>query len=1159
MSSSLSLSLPDIPLTWNMYECDQPYDHRGLLHCNGGGSDRYRLGRLGKLLSVISKQPLSPMEVLVSMEKSSAGNRAYGIGLIDNFHTAAVNQYPIFGHEMIKGSCKAYFDLDLPVSTEHITDYGRERLIRRAINHLSQKCGFDSDWDEWIILACPYEGHPQKANKFSAHLIYQEYKFADPIILKKWLDSKIDWQYCATEFGFDPQVYSNNQNFRLPGGSRFVALTDHRVILPHPPRHYPLLFFHPRKHISEVSYAEYNRALVTTVSNCRREIHVEGQTQELSRIAQDHPRHGETEPGRVILAIQEGTLNCDADFFQVRDSPDHDPLRINPYVRMFHLKGYDGFRDCRHSSEDVLVHYFPSAGAFQIFCEECPAPIWGGVDQRSMRYLREMEMIRFLRDLDLDRCDFLFPGSDRSCGHFALTEEDLWHKIRETRRQEIRSNHFVGPDYIMEWIASDDPIPVHTINGMEEPIMIPFLQGGRTVYDPDVVKFLCDIFPIESDDFTLIISYINCFACCVADGCYFLRTIGEVKEGHLKSFMRPTTIPKWTQPKPTKKNPLPDWIQGKQQLFEVWNNHAKRLTFTTSYHGPLTFGVNSQLNLLSPVAYDLVECLRIYDGLDMPTQMMLLEAYRKLINMYVYLEEDATVQDEMRHTFHRFHNAALFGFDKPKGLAIALVSVDGGQGKSWGGEMIGELIGTDYYKGFSGNDWNADKFNKVNGLNVLNEIEFRNEKEANLLKGLITAQDFHDRVMFKMPVAIKNLSSYWISTNTKGIAGLAIPGMDRRAMVVELKPTAFYDENQVLKYSCLFCDDECAHNILNHADLMALLRDNIFKSATAKAGFVGMLYRYFEDQRVEHSETWAQPLGTFCPQTKAGEVLRIANQSSTQRFIMKCIERGSHFSPRNQPPVTSSFKTVYLTKGQTQRLSEESVNMDQAPGWETKVAVPTLYAAYRWFCQNSGIHAARLSDFKSEFNVFVSKNIQHEPLQLDVMDTFQHEWSKDMGGSLKWSIVNNPVVKQEVWVIGGGWGPRMESFQAGRTKKKQRVNKLRSGSFNALFTNRPTLASPPPVIPAYARVYGSGSLLEVDSQPEDHLGVLAMCMEDAQDGFDPGYARTSVVELDDIEDESEQDRRAALHDNRPRKRNKFIDDEVEEVDSSSDLLGSLSL
>ena len=1165
MSISLSFGSDNADQQRPYYVGCDSYDPKLLLHCARRSPDpKYQLKRLGQLLEQVKTDGVQFGETLVAMEQSVTGNRSFGLMLIDNLHENFVAGKPIFGHSLlpVDQPVKAYFDIDMPVTADQLTRDAVTLRLRRAINFLSQSAGFDPDWEEWAILVCPYDDHPTASNKFSAHLIYQRWSFKGPTVLKKWLDEHIDWKVAQEEHGFDPQPYKTNQTFRLPGGSRFVALTNRRAALEEMPKHYPFVFFSPDTHHQDLTWAEYASALPGYVPGRCQRIDVQGGSQMIARAQNVRPGYQGTLPGKVIARLQEWGreehLNLDMDYFRISNNDD-DPINTIQDEVSFHLKGYDGFLSCRHASEDILVKLYPQAEVFYVCCGEC-GDLPAGLTQRSSRFLAELEFISFLADFGLTRPDFCFPGTARSPGHYAQTSEDFYKSLRATRRGEYDSGQFICSEKNLPWLLADEEESAVPLGLDGRPLPVPFLISGTNaggVFNLEMVEFLNNLKPPGPNGISNeLISYVNCFAACVGKN-YYLSGIGEKTKMQMGEFMAPLKCYAFKKPKATKKDPDPDWIRSSKPIFDLWKEHGGRRTYKSFHVGALDFSLMSQMNALEPVAYDLEECLTCYGELDLPTQTTLLESYKVLIEMYVYTEPNEEIKQEMRHAFHRFYHANIFHFWKRKTLAMCLSSDKGGQGKSWGGEMIGKMVGSGYYKSFDGAGWNADKFNQVNGLNVLNELEFKSAKDASELKSRITADAFSDRKMYKSAVHVENLSSFWIAINETKLEGLTAPGMERRLMVTKLLEVDMYDAVNLLHYHCPFCNgEECGHSFYSHSDLFALLRDNIFPNPDAVKAYIGMLYHYFASLEARSPELWERPLGTFCPQTEAGLLLRKRNENSVDGFFDDCVERGVHFSTKITPPPNSGFKTIYLTKTQTQRLAADVVTPDSPPTWETHVAEQSLYAAYRWKCQETGAHSVPIGEFNEGFKKYYRERVvRGTNPSLQVKDVFQHEWRKDEMGSIKWVVSTNPCLKMKVWTMGPPWTEQMKLVEAQRKLGGGRLNKSRSGLFSSLsrssFGSSPEhrpLNYPPP----HRQVEGA-SIFEVDSQQEQYLGRLAMVIddEDANDGFDPGFNNPRQLIEPDSSSEEGQDRRAAFDDTRPRKKNRFLDIEAE-VDDDID-------
>jgi hypothetical protein len=1172
MSQSLSFeqSTPDVELAYYVDADAADYDSKKLAHCAcQGENDLYNLKRLGQVLEEQKNSPILPVETLVAMEQSVTGNRAFGRMLIDRLVNDFKAGKPIFGHSLLLVglAVKAYFDIDLSVSADQLQADAVNSRLRRAINFLARSAGFDPDWQHWVILVCPY---PEAKKKFSAHLIYQRWSFKGPTVLKKWLDENIDWNVAQQEHGFDPKPYKANQNFRLPGGSRFVPLTNRRAALENVPKHYPFVFLHPQVHHHDVTWSHYASALPGFVPSTCQRIDVDGGSQMISHAQNLVPGFQGTLPGKVIACLQEwgrsDSLNLDMGYFRISNNDD-DPINVVPDEICFYLKGYDGYLACNHASEEILVKLLPKAEVFFVCCGQC-GEIGGGLTNRSCRFLCEYEFVCFLADFGLNRPDFCYPGAENSPGHYGMTTEQFYKMLRGIRRAEYESGQFICSQKYLAWLLADESESAIPLRFDGSPLPIQFVISGTNaggVFNLEMVDFLNNLKPPGDNGISdAMINYINCFVCCIGNH-YFLRGIGDQTKAQMAEFMAPLKCYAYKRPKATKKEPDPDWNRLTKSIFDLWKEHGGRRTYKSFWIGPLDFSLKSQMNALKPVAYDLEQCLDSFDNSDIATQQMLREAYIVLIEMYIYTEPEQEVKKEMRHSFHRFFHANIFKFFERKGLGLVLCSDKGGQGKSWGGEMIGKMVGPAYYKSFDGANWNADKFNQVNGLNVLNELEFKTLKDASELKSRSTGDMFPRREMFKTPVQEQNNCSFWISTNELNLKGLSVDGMERRLCVTSLLETDMYDAENLFHYQCEFCEeDECKHSFYCHSDLMALLRDEIFTNPEGIKCFIGMLYRYYNELAEIEPEWWARKMGTWCPQSHAGALLRKRNENSVEAFFDDCVERGAHFSAKLCPPANSSFKTIFLTKTQSQRLATDVVNPDCPPTWEFNVAEQSLYAAYRWYCQKRGSSAVANNDFNEKFKKYYRERVVRgiNP-SLVVKEVFQHEWRSAELVSNKWVVSTNPCLKMKVWTMGQPWAPLMKIVEENRRRKNGRLNKSRTGLFpstsssDALFKMVKAVSPKPrPLNYPVHRPVQDGSCFELDSQHENYLGEFANAIddyEDANDGFaDPGFHNRTQMLSASASSEASQDRRAELHDNRLLKRNRFMDDEAEQSDSHND-------
>lgn len=1182
---------------WDNYHASRNEPVLQLLHCALPElGERYKLMSQSALLKYIETNPLTPMEVLIAVEKSSNGNRQFRIMPIARLHNEFVAGNTMFVHELLAADrpIKPYFDIDFSNVEEDIDDEFCATTLRRFINYLSASAGFNTDFDDWILMITPYREHPdaERQKKFSAHLVYRRWYFHNSMAFCAWLKERVDVERCTTEFHMDFQVYTRNHTMRILGGSKFVSLVHHKSPLSNPPARFPKLCFNPPVSNKLMDFGTYSASLIQNVAGSvligdalpaadnarvrdvgdlrRREACCEFVVARLKQWGADH------------------NLNLDLDYSAVNILPNtFSPHEVR--ITAFKLDNYEGYANCRHQGSDIRVRCFVDSDCFEIDCESCGTLVFG-INDVSERLVREMEFVKFLFEISCDRPDFPFPGSNRSPGFFAMTDETFYKQLQVSRRAEVQQGKWIPiRDFVTRWLSQEDTAIPWNQNG--DPLPIPFAiigRGATGVFNLEMVKFINARYPVGDDGISVeLIAYINCFLAVLGKN-YVMYEIGEQSAAQVKEFLANVRTLKWSRAKPTKAIPEPPWVSKAVPCFDLWRASPHRRTFGSPNPGDLltfslNFSIGSRLNRLMPVAFNLAECLETFQKLDLPTRVMLLQMYKALINMYVFAEPDEKVRDEMRFTFYRFYHACIFEYWNPKKIAIFLLSLfEGGQGKSWGGEMIGLIVGQNHARVYDGNAWNKDMFDTINGLMICNEISFPSGRDgvsagANYLKGRITSPEFTDRRMYKDAGRVQNLTCFWLSSNEAALEALAQPGMERRVMVAKCVDVDEYDNSNVCRYECTYCDDfeSCPHSFLSHAELMTLFRDKVFPHQKGRSAFCGMLYYFFQEERIREPARWAMPMGTWCPQTSAGAKLRELTQDSVETFLMKCVERGYHFTARIVPPSNTTFKSITLTRSQFNRLTDDAVNMDRPLMWEEKVTEKSFYSSYRWFCLETGMHHDDQTSFVNKFKSFYQKRVQRSQLPMFEMnnDCLSLDWQKDdMGSTMKWTLPANPVIQQKVWVMGAPWGPRMEETARQRLAARERVREdmTRSSSLNSSFADalrqRDDSNSPYelPNFPRHLSTSASCFALEDDDEEERveaGMGIMNMVRrlrddDAAQDGFQPIFGG------EDVEvNHEEQDRIARMHDERVKRRRQeqqgFIDEEAahSERSESSDFEG----
>lgn len=1026
-----------------------------------GETNRYKSKGRGECMKMLTDHPLVQNEVVVTQVQNVNGHRKWAVKPISVLYDAFIQGDAMFLNEFFMPGqpVKAYFDVDLETSSEKTSaqwDAAYSAVAKKVIGTLSFHGGFSADWNDWIILVCPYIGHPEKSKKLSMHFVYRRWKFPSASLLGKWIGSKIPAD-ALRALHIDMQVYGSTQNMRGLGMSKFVPTRSVEGI----PDHYPFLSFHPAKLHSEFTQAEYAASLIQFVPGCVA-IHVDGESQEM-RFMNSHVSSNNRYVDAVLAMLrregEESGRNSECKAYSISESTIESNFQTSTIS--FKVENYEGFRYCR-CSEDVDVKIYVKAETFSIGCDSCfdrVGVMEYGLNAFSDQMVKEMLFYRFLRSHGFDRVDFPLDGTPSSCGHFGLSKEQFW----EGRKSEAKENNKFSP-CPCEW-CTDDSVIIPRYAGSDLECEIYRNVRNPSILCRDTFFWIQKRYPNKYDDDDLPYSdmlqtFLNLHIC-VVDSTYYVRgeSLTSMKQVDMKEFLGNCQLLLWKEEKKKKKNDPETFYLAKEPIWDHFRKHPGVRIFSGTNNLQLDFGKGSSLNTLAPIELDINQCIQTYHDLLPAEQAMLRNVYVSMIKMFTYREKDRDIRLEAEHYLHRWTNAALFDFYKEKHMVVYIVSHEsGGQGKSTYGELIGSYLGLNsgYYKQIDGNGAFGDKFNTFcNGLNVINEVVFKSDQQAQEFKSKIMANSVVVRKMRKDPHNETDRMIFWLTANAFS-EHLAGPGMDRRLMVLEIDSIETIDRKDLCYFECDECEDptECGHSSYSHQDLMTIVKDCISKPALKgdvdfRRGFVGMLHKFYSADRLCYPDKWSRPTGTFCPPTDAGAGLRMMSQNVCERFWCECMKRGYHFVVTITPP--ANFRgQIYFTEGMKNRF--EGAQIGHQKGWERVVPVKTLFQAFSWWCTQVGVRPVSCEKFETMTKLFYRTKIRGKvSLEKEQKKVFCMEWRKNNSETCKWEPTTNPELLEDCWDLGAGkWKIADKSANVRRGNGDRRAQLRMSRSNHAL-------------------------------------------------------------------------------------------------------------
>ena len=1053
---------------WNTFMFNQDQDLMRGQHTkkSANGVERFKSMGLGKMVRTLSERPLNQSEMVVTQVFNTRGQRRWAIRNYSTLAAAFIDGDAMFLNEYLGSAVKAYFDIDLITGSEKDLDQwdaAYEATANRVIGKLSEHAGFSSDWNDWVILVCPYIGHTDSkiAKKLSMHFIYRRWKFTSPTMLGKFIREKLTSEVIES-LHIDMQVYDKNQNMRGLGMSKFVATKGQGGII----EHYPFLSFHPPLMHSEYTQELYVDTLIQNVRGCH-EIHVDGQSQEALAAGAVSSNNRLIDAVLLMFRLDGEELGCNShcQAFAISEST-IDSNHMTPTIS-FKVENYEGFRHCEHISQDVEVKIYVKAETFRIDCTDCPCGWEYGLTCFSEQMAREMRWLKFASKHGFDRPDFPLEGTASACGHFGLSTEEHW---KERKAEALENTAFSGCN--CSWCL--DPSMIVPLGANGEPIEVALFRNPRnpSVMARDTFYWIQKRYPNKYDDDDLPYSemmqrFLNMHFCMV-ESAYYIRsvTLEKKTQADMKEFFGNCQLQIWKEEKKKKKNDPESFYLAKEPIWDHARKHPGLRHFGKLSNTGLDFGVNSGLNTLLPIELDVNYCRETFNSLMPAEQAMLRNVYISMMRIFTYNEPDAEIRREAEHYLHRWTNACLFQFNEEKHMAVYIVSEEsGGQGKSTWGELIGSYLGlnSDLYKSIDGNNAFGDKFNTfVNGLNVINEVTFKHDAQAQEFKSRIMATSVVKRKMRVDGYNEMNRAIYWLTGNffSKHLSG---PGMDRRLMVLKIGRVSDIDAKDLCYFECEECDDprNCGHSSYCHADLMTIIREFLFVPAKKgevdlRNGFVGMLHDFYRHDRECYPDKWARRNGVYCPPTQAGSYLRTLSMTVVERYWMECMKRGYHFVVTATPP--SSFRgQVFFTAGMKKRFEEACIG--QKKGWERIIPIKTLFQAFCWWCQQVGVRYVSCEEFETQTKLFYRTKICGDvTLDKEQKNVYCMEWRKDNTEACKWTPTTNPELSEDCWDLGAGrWKMAESTSTVIRANGDRRAQLKMSRSNHALVNSN----SPP--------------------------------------------------------------------------------------------------
>lgn len=1028
--------------------------------------------------------------------------------LVEAYQRGDVNR----AHERVYPDTPVKFFVDIDRKDEFAED-NWDLFLRRAINCFSRCCNLSSDYADWTLVQTIYED----GSKFSVHMICNDGSmFKNATSVGRLIQQNMSMDEIR-EFHLDCGIYKSTMQLRVPGSAKWIAGQPDRVAIIVGPI--------TNKHCT---YLDYCRALISQRPSVGiRMVEVPGDSQEVIRfnepVLNDEPRDQYV---RLVLAkLEENPLN---------QALMVEGVGRGANVLTFRVPNLTAWRTC-HCGVGCSIFYRTLVDVFVVTClnEKCSAGQFEeGATPFAAHTLQQWRYMLWLHDHGLDRADMIiYTTGNQTFGHYDMTAGEFFAKHRLVFNCGkcdfcLDSDMELPPHFCDFWLSPRDNM-LMTLETYE------FLRNVTSKGDSGAEDRLA--------------IYFNFYVCRSQVGdCFFVRGpsgLMPVKaHGIAASFARF----QYDVEAKSKRDEDPKYVA--KPFWPAYCQHRFGLrTFDSHNDGPLDFRPRSGLNMLPPKAVDSNKARLAFLQLDRPDQLWLLEMFDMYLEMAVAFESDS-VQAEAKRCLRRWILDCLFSVAEHINICPIFVSSQGGQGKSTLGFLMQQILGPELSCNPAAKQFFADKFNKgTNGFVFLDEITLDHES-AERLKEAITAPIIREEAKMQNARTVPSRRRIFGTSNRDRLPALAKYGNDRRFLVLRFLNVSTLDEKGIFEFECEACQlvddcgDEipCGHCIHGHAEWASKFYTHILSGVGNKfcegsyfLPFVGALKLMHEQFR--DTDFFRCPLQTVMPMTRAALEMQELSHSLVRQFIDFVSDRGYHSTmgapvhfSGNRPP-TVQFLIDAITKYASAKALEK-------PEWEEWVSMSQLYFEFQQWCAEQGITPTKVTSkenflaelkvlhslfFNSELKIenkicraliFKSENAREEP-----------DWKATSRMDSNVKCINMSKVP---------WNP-----------PKSTAPVLRKSA--TLIRSDANLVMEEPIVIAPPRFRSpENTLLQMEAAEYQRPSILARAMEigfhfggsDAQDGFDPGFIRTS--NLPDIQDlsDAEQDRRAGLHDVRAKKR-----------------------
>ena len=806
---------------------------------------------------------LFAVQVQKTLANGSAPRRYGKIGygtLLDSVRAGHAQ----FANELFLGPVKPVFDVDLKDASLVNNPAAKRQFLNRLIGHLSRRCGYSSNIEDWAIMECFYP------DRVSFHLVLNaNVHYASNVIQGHHMRS------CGVEFReyyIDRNIYNTNAQLRAIGSGKWDSNAYNPFLLMGVPH-------------SEMTSEKLERCLAQKISGNSRLIDVD----HLSQIQQFAPNYDDEDVQQIISWLEKIYGQSELDVSAKRSIRNGIRFEVDNLIccEKEH-RGAIVIADCRDHRKTLRIQC-------KEYCKECSM----GYTEKSDQYQKQLQMLTWMDKngfCRLDMCIYDNPDPNfRSFGFFELSPAELCEKA--------------GVDMPEEWVY-----------------FYADRKRGNLV-DPAFFDFVRDSFGdnYSPTDTTykrtteLLCSYMTLFVASVrtTDDWYVRTKKGIVpnKKSSVKDeiFGSCCYIVYQTKGRGEDKEVIP----VEKPFFPVFEKKGNHCVAGIS-SGPLDVLSETGICNTPPKQVDARKAMMNFLKLDAANSTFLKQLWKYYLKMLVAYEPEE-LREKTAEFFEDWVLSVMFDSFTATQICVVLMSAGGGQGKSSMGNFICSFLGSSLSTmGLSANNFFKTNFTGgTNNFIFLDEI-FLDHAAADRMKEAITCStvkiEFKNKNSYQEP----NRRNFFATTNKDFVLGVNAFGRERRFFCLKLYDIQQYnemDEGEFFKWDCPVCPKSrdrfgeyvpcLEHSFSDHGSFILQFHNNITHQTKEKKlvngpffdHFAGMLFMKYLEKKDKNSGMLSARLVL----TTATQEVQKKVETHAGKFMEFCNERKYHWSPAESP------------------------------------------------------------------------------------------------------------------------------------------------------------------------------------------------------------------------------------------------------------------